>query len=64
MKKFWLNGSQRVARITSFFLRLLRKIIVSNTIFSVSSIIVSVFIKKEILNELNSTKVEMRICEY
>ena len=44
-----------------FFLRLLRKVRVNNTIFFVPSIVVRVVIEKEILTDLNSAKVEMFI---
>ena len=37
---------------------------VSNIIFCVSLIIVCVITEKEILNELNSTEVEILICKY
>ena len=37
---------------------------VTNIISSVSFIVVCAFIEKEVLNELNSTKMEMLICKY
>ena len=50
-------------RFSTCFERLPRKIRVSNIISIASYIIVPVFIEKEILNELNSTKVKMFICK-
>ena len=52
-------------RFLMTLLRLVTEAIrVTNIISSVSFIVVCVFIEKEILNELNSTKVEMLSCKY
>ena len=48
------RGFECVARYFIFFLRLLREIRARDVIFAVLSIVVYVFIEKDILNELNS----------